>query len=72
MSEFSRRSATLKFVNGFLGKILPTGDVDGFQPTFFSPAPSSAMGHANLFAPFGKADNCRGGRLCFGIEGIHT
>ena len=72
LSEFSRRSATLKFVNGVLGKILPTGYVDGLQPTFFPPAPSSAMGHANLFEPFGKTDNRRGGRLCIGIEGIHT
>ena len=71
LSEFSGRSAMLKFVNGLLGEILPTGYVNCLKPTFFSPAPSSTMGYSDLFEPFGKTDNCRGSRLCIGIKGIH-
>lgn len=70
LSEFSRRSATLKFANGFLGEILPPRDVDGLQPTFFPPAPSGDWGNANLFKPFVEADNSSGRET--GRETIHT
>jgi len=30
LREIASDSAALKFSNGFLGEILPTGDVDGF------------------------------------------
>ena len=52
LRKFACRSAVLKFVNGFLGEILPAGYVDGFEPAFFPPAPCSALGHANLTQPF--------------------
>ena len=71
MGKFTSRSTTLKFANGFLGKILPACYIDGFQPTFFPPAPSSAWGHANLFKPFGKTNNRSGGWLSIEVNGIH-
>ena len=57
LGEFSRRSATLKFVNSVLGKVWPTSDIDRFQPTPFSPTPSGNSTHSNLFKPFGQANN---------------
>ena len=52
LREFTRSSASLKFVYSLLGEILPTRYINGFQPTFFPPAPSRALGYAYLLKPF--------------------
>ena len=57
LSEIAGCGATMKFINGLLGEVLPPGDVDGLEPSFLAPAPGGALRHANLFQPFGKADN---------------
>jgi hypothetical protein len=53
LGEFARDSSVMKFVNGFLGEILPPSDVDGFKPAFLSPAPGSAWSYTDLLQPFG-------------------
>ena len=59
LGEFARDSSAMKHINRLLGEILPASDVDGFEPTLFSPAPSSAWSHTNLIQPSGETDNCR-------------
>lgn len=53
LGELSAGGAAVKFENCFLGQILPSGDVDGFQPASFPPAPAGTGSHADLFEPFG-------------------
>ena len=57
LGEIASDGAALKFSNGFLGEILPTGDVDGLEPAFLAPAPRGALSHTNLFQPFGETDH---------------
>ena len=66
LGEFARNRTPMKFINCLLGEILPTGDVDSFEPASFAPAPRCAWCYANLLQPFGKADNGGPGiRMCF-------
>lgn len=51
--------AAAELINRFLSEILPSGDVDGLEPTLFAPALGSAWRHAHLLQPSGKADDCR-------------
>jgi hypothetical protein len=44
--------------NGFMGEILPTRDVDCFEPPLLSPPPCRAGRHADLLCPFAQAQNC--------------
>ncbi len=57
LSKVASDGTMMKFINGFLGEILPTGDVDGLEPAFLAPAPCGALSHTNLFQPFREADN---------------
>ena len=57
LSKIASNGTTIEFINSFLGEILPTGDVDGLEPAFFTPAPCGALSHTNLFQPFGETDN---------------
>jgi hypothetical protein len=36
LCEFTCDNATMKFVYGFLGEVLPTCDVDSSKPAFFT------------------------------------
>ena len=56
LGKFTGTGAAVEFINRFLGKILPSGDVDGFEPALAPPPPSSAWGHPHLFQPSGEAD----------------
>jgi hypothetical protein len=38
LRKFPGDNSAMKFIYGFLGEVLPTGDVDGFKPAFFPPA----------------------------------
>ena len=53
LGELASDGAAMEFINGFLGKILPAGDVDGFEPSFLAPASRSDWSNSNLFQPFG-------------------
>jgi len=64
LGEFACDCSVMKFVYGFLGEILSASDIDGFKPTFLSPAPGSAWSYTDLLQPFGQADN-RHHRICF-------
>src|SRR5260370_26501473 len=59
VGKLTRACSAVEFVNCFLGKILPSGDVDRREPALFSPAPSSAWRYPNLLQPSGEADDCR-------------
>ena len=60
--------AAMELINRFLGEVLPSGDVDGFEPASFAPAPDSACRHTHLFQPSGEADDCRAGvRIRFAV-----
>ena len=61
LGKFTGAGAVVKFINRFLGEILPSGDVDGFEPALLSPAPRGAWRHPHLFQPSGQADDCRAG-----------
>src|SRR5438128_5529204 len=59
LGEFTSAGAAVEFFNRFLGEELPSGDVDGFEPASFAPAPGSAWRHTHLLQPSGEADDCR-------------
>ena len=51
LRKFPGDNAAMKFVYGFLGEVLPTGDVDGFKPAFFPPAPRRNWCHPDPLQP---------------------
>ena len=51
LCEFTGDHAAMKFVYGLLGEVLPTGDVDGFKPAFFPPAPRRNWCHPDPLQP---------------------
>lgn len=68
LGKFTGTGAAVEFINRFLGEILPTGDVDGFEPASFAPAPRRACRHAYILQPSRQADDCRAGnRIQFAI-----
>lgn len=68
LGKFTRTGTAMKFINRFLGEILPSGDVDGFEPASFTPAPCRAWRHTHLLQPPGQADDCRAGdRIRFAV-----
>lgn len=62
----------MKFFDGSLGEILPTGNVDGGKPALFAPAPGRAGRDADLFHPFGQADDGPAMRLVLCRVCFHT
>ena len=68
LGKFTGTGALVKFINRFLGEILSSGDVDGFEPASFAPAPGRAGRHTHLLKPPGQADDCRAGdRIRFAV-----
>jgi len=61
LGKFTGTGAAVEFIKRFLREILPTGDVDGFEPASFAPAPCRACRHANLLEPPGQTDDGRAG-----------
>jgi len=59
LREFTGAGAAVEIINRFLGKILPSGDIDGPEPAFLSPAPCGACCHPDLIQPSGEADHRR-------------
>ena len=45
LGKFTGAGAAVEFINCFLGEILPSGDVDGSEPTLLPPAPGGALRH---------------------------
>ena len=68
MGKLTGAGVAVKFINRFLGEVLPSGDVDGLEPALFAPAPGRAWRHPHLLQPSGKADDCRAGvRMRFAV-----
>ncbi len=68
LGKLTGTGAAVKFINCFLGEILPSGDVDRREPALFSPAPGRAWRHPHLLQPSGEADDCRAGvRIRFAV-----
>jgi hypothetical protein len=63
LGKFTGTGAAVELINGFLGEILPSGDVDRLEPASFAPAPGRAGGDADLFQPTGQADDNAPGRF---------
>jgi len=51
LRKFPGDNATMKFVYGFLGEVLPTGDVDCLKPALFPPAPRRNWCHTDPLQP---------------------
>ena len=68
LGKFTSAGAAVEFINCFLGEILPSGDVDGFEPTLLPPAPGGALRHPHLLQPSGKADDRRAVRIPFAVR----
>jgi hypothetical protein len=47
----------MEFIDGGLRQIKATGDIHGFEPALFAPAPEGAGGHAQFFAPRIQTDD---------------
>ena len=74
LGKFTGAGAAVELINRFLGEILPSGDIDGLEPTSFAPAPTSACRHPHLLQPSRQADDCRAGvRIRFAVRfDFHT
>src|SRR5207302_10827461 len=61
-------AAAVKSINCFLSEILPSGDVDGFEPTLLPPTPGGALRHPQLLQPSGKAVDRRAVRIPLAVR----
>lgn len=51
LGKLTGAGAAVELINRFPGEVLASGDVDGFKPTFLSPAPGRAWRHTHLLQP---------------------
>lgn len=72
LGELAGHGTTMEFVNRRLCQILATGDVDRGEPALFAPAPHRAGRDADLFHPFGHADDRPATRLILCRVCFHT
>jgi len=74
LGKLTGAGAAVELIKGFLCEILPSGDVDGFEPALLSPAPGGALRHSHLLQPSGEADHCRAKVwICFAVRfNFHT
>ena len=57
LGEVASSRPAREFVDCFLGEILPSGDVDSFEPALLAPSPRSAGRNAGVRQPLLQADN---------------
>lgn len=65
LREFSRCRPPRKFLDCFLGEVLPTANVDRLEPAFFAPAPGRAGRDAHIRQPLLQADYRPRWRIAF-------